>query len=69
MRSRIALGAYVAARLLLKTAERIGRALAQPQPLHGLSRIFAAPVTAALRARAVVAGCSSRGPPLAFVAN
>jgi hypothetical protein len=65
----LALGAYVAARLLLKTAERIGRALAQPQPLHGLSQILAAPVTTALRPRAVVAGCSSRGPPPAPVAN
>jgi hypothetical protein len=59
----LALGAYVAARLLLKTAERIGRALAQPRTLHSLSQILAAPVATASRARAVVAGCSSRGPP------
>jgi hypothetical protein len=65
----LALAAYVAARLLLKTAERIGRALAQSQALRGLSQILAAPVTTALRARAVVTGCSSRGPPLAPVAS
>jgi hypothetical protein len=59
----LALGAYFAARLLLKTAERIGRALAQPQTLHNLSQILAAPVATTLHARAIVAGCSSRGPP------
>ena len=65
----LALAAYVAARLLLKTAERVGRALAQPRTLHTLPQILAAPVTTALHARAVVAGCSSRGPPPALVAN
>ncbi len=59
----LALAAYAAARLLLKTAERLGRALAQPRALHNLSQILAAPVATALHARAVVAGCSSRGPP------
>ena len=59
----LALAAYAAARLLLKTAERLGRALAQPRALHNLSQIIAAPVAAAFYARAVVAGCSSRGPP------
>jgi hypothetical protein len=59
----LALAAYAAARLLLKTAERLGRSLAQPRALHNLSQILAAPVATALHARAVVAGCSSRGPP------
>jgi len=59
----LALGAYLAARLLLKAAERIGRALAQPRSLHRLSQLLAAPVATTLHARAVVAGCSSRGPP------
>jgi hypothetical protein len=59
----LALAAYAAARLLLKTAERLGRALAQPRALHNLSQIIAAPVATAFHARAVVAGCSSRGPP------
>lgn len=64
----LALAAYVAARLLLKTAERIGRALAQPPTLQSLSQILAAPLATALRPRAVAAGCSSRGPPR-LVAN
>jgi hypothetical protein len=65
----LALAAYLAARLLLKAAERIGRALAQPRPLPALVQLLSAPTAAALHARPVVAGCSSRGPPLAPVAN
>jgi hypothetical protein len=65
----LALAAYIAARLLLKTAERVGRALAQQRTLPALVQLLTAPTAAPLRARAVVAGCSSRGPPLAPVAN
>lgn len=59
----LALAAYCAARLLLKTAEHIGRTLARPRALHRLAQILPAPLTTSLRPRAVVAGCSSRGPP------
>ena len=65
----LALAAYVAARLLLRTAERVGRALAQLRTLPALLQLVIAPTAAPLQARAVVAGCSSRGPPLAPVAN
>jgi hypothetical protein len=65
----LALGAYVAARLLLKTAERLGRVLAQQHMSPTFVQLLTAPATALLHARAVVAGCSSRGPPLASVAN
>jgi hypothetical protein len=65
----LALAAYVAARLLLKTAERVGQALAQPQTLPVLVQLLTAPTSAPLQARAIVAGCSSRGPPLGPVAN
>jgi hypothetical protein len=65
----LALAAYVAARLLLRTAERIGRALAQPRTPQTLSQLLTAPVAATLRHRVVVAGCSSRGPPSALFAN
>ena len=59
----LALGAYIAARLLLKTAERIGRALAQPPSLHVFIQLLAPRAVTTLRTRAVVAGHSSRGPP------
>lgn len=59
----LALAAYVAARLLLKTAERIGRALAQPRTLPAHSPLLPAPRATALRSRVAVSGCSSRGPP------
>ena len=59
----VALVAYVAARLLLRTAERVGRALAQPLRLPASTPLLAPPAATTLRARAVVAGCSSRGPP------
>jgi hypothetical protein len=65
----LALGAYFAARFLLRTAERVGRALAQTRLRSGLAQLVPAPTAAALHARAVVAGCSSRGPPAAPVAN
>ena len=58
----IALAAYVAARLLLRTAERVGRALAQPRTVS-VFVFVAPPAVTTLRARAVVAGRSSRGPP------
>ena len=59
----IALAAYIAARLLLRTAERVGLALAQPRAVRLVVQLLAPPAAATLRARAVVAGCSSRGPP------
>jgi hypothetical protein len=59
----IALAAYVAARLLLRTAERVGRALAQPRTVPVFVELLAPPAVTTLRARAVVAGRSSRGPP------
>jgi hypothetical protein len=59
----IALAAYVAARLLLRTAEHVGRSLAQPRPLRVSAPVLVPPAVTTLRARAVVAGCSSRGPP------
>ena len=65
----LALAAYIAARLLLRTAERIGRALAQPRTLPLYSPLLLSPVAATLRPRVAVAGCSSRGPPQAPVAN
>jgi hypothetical protein len=65
----LALAAYIAARLLLQTAERVGRALAQPRTLPTLVQLLTAPTAAPVRVRAVVAGCSSRGPPPAPVAN
>jgi hypothetical protein len=65
----LALAAYIAARLLLKTAERVGRALARPRTLPVLVQLLTVPSLAPVPARAVVAGCSSRGPPLALVAS
>jgi hypothetical protein len=65
----LALAAYVAARLLLKTAERVGRALAQPRSLPAFVQLLIAPTAAPVHARVTAAGCSSRGPPLAPVAN
>jgi hypothetical protein len=54
---------YMAARLLLRTAERVGRLLAQPLRLRGSTPLLVPAATTTLRARAVVAGRSSRGPP------
>jgi hypothetical protein len=65
----LALVAYTAACFFLRGAERVGRALAQPRTLPLLIQLLIAPTAAPLHARAVVAGCSSRGPPSAFVAN
>jgi hypothetical protein len=59
----IALAAYLAARLLLRTAERVGRALAQSPILHASTPLFVAPEAPLLRARVVGSGRSSRGPP------
>jgi hypothetical protein len=65
----LALVAYVAARLLLKTAERVGRALAKQRALPAFLQLLIAPTAAPVHARVVAAGCSSRGPPSAPVAN
>jgi hypothetical protein len=59
----IALAAYVAARLLLRAAEHVGSALGQPRAVRFLVQLVAPPAATTLRLRAVVAGCSSRGPP------
>jgi hypothetical protein len=59
----IALAAYIAARLLLRAAEHVGSALAQPRAVRFLVQLVAPPAATTLRLRAVVAGCSSRGPP------
>jgi hypothetical protein len=65
----LALVAYLAAHFFLRGAERVGRALARPRTLPLLVQLLIAPTAAPLHARAVVAGCSSRGPPPAPVAN
>jgi hypothetical protein len=64
----VALAAYIAARLLLRTAERVGSALARPRAIRLVHELAVPPAAATLRARAVVAGRSSRGPPLGPVA-
>lgn len=65
----LALAAYLTARFLLRTAERVGRALAQSPKIPALVQLLFAPASAPLLARPVVAGCSSRGPPSGPVAN
>ena len=65
----LALVAYLAASFFLRGAERVGRALAQPRPLPLLVQLLVAPMAAPMHPRAVVASCSSRGPPPAPVAN
>ena len=65
----LALVAYLAAHFFLRGAERVGRALARPRTLPLLVQLLIAPTAAPLRAGAVVAGCSSRGPPPGPVAN
>ena len=65
----LALVAYLAASFFLRGAERVGRALAQPRTRPLLVQLLVAPTAAPMHPRAVVAGCSSRGPPLAPVAN
>jgi hypothetical protein len=65
----LALVAYAAAGFFLRGAERVGRALVQPRTLPLFIQLLIAPTAASLHARAVVAGCSSRGPPPAPVAN
>ena len=63
-----ALAAYLAARLLLRTAERVGRALARPlRAVSPVAVAFTPPAAAPLR-RAPVSSRSSRAPPrgLAF---
>jgi hypothetical protein len=64
----VALAAYLAARLLLHTAEQVGSALARPRATRLVLQLVVPPAAATLRARALVAGCSSRGPPLGPVA-
>jgi hypothetical protein len=59
----VALGVYLLARLLLRTAERVGRAIARPRIVHRSSQFLAAPGAPTLRARFVGSGRSSRGPP------
>lgn len=59
----IALSAYFAARLLLRTAERVGRALAQPRRVRASIPLLTPSAATTLRVHAVVAGFSSRGPP------
>ena len=63
-----ALAAYVAARLLLRTAERVGRALARPVPAAPALVGFFAPHAAAPHVRAPRSSRGSRAPPrgLAF---
>jgi hypothetical protein len=60
--------AYLAARLLLRTAERVGRALAPAAPPRArpLPAPVAAPATALLPARPplIARGLAKRGPPL-----
>jgi len=65
----LAFGAYVATRFLLRTAERIGRTLTKPRTFAFFVQPLTAPTARLLRARVVVAGCSSRGPPPGIVAN
>ena len=65
----IALAAYIAARLLLRTAERVGGALSRTRTIRLASDLVLSPAAATLRPRAVVAGCSSRGPPVGPVAT
>jgi len=64
----VALAAYIAARLLLRTAERVGSALARPHATRLAPPLVVSPAAATLRSGAVVAGCSSRGPPIGPVA-
>jgi hypothetical protein len=60
----LALVAYVAARSLLQTAQRVGRALAWPaRPRAAFVQPLAAPAATPLQARVASAGRSSRGPP------
>jgi hypothetical protein len=59
----LALAAYLAARLLLRTAERVGRALARPRVAHVSMHLLLAPEPHLLRARVGASGRSSRGPP------
>lgn len=59
----IALAAYITARLLLRTAVGVGSALGRPRAARLAPQLVESPAAAALRARALVAGCSSRGPP------
>jgi hypothetical protein len=59
----IALAAYIAARLLLRTAEHIGSALARPRGARPTLQLIAPLAASTLRARVLVAGRSARGPP------
>jgi hypothetical protein len=65
----IALAAYVAARALLRTAERIGGALAPPRRPRLISQLVTPPAASTLRPRVLVDGRSSRGPPPGPVAT
>jgi hypothetical protein len=65
----IALAAYIAARALLRTAERIGGALAPQRRPRLTPQLVTPPAASTLRPRVLVAGCSSRGPPPGPVAT
>ena len=60
--------AYLAARLLLRAAERIGRALARPEPLSPGRELLPAPISIVLNSRLAPAARLARAPPLAVVA-
>ena len=58
-----ALAAYVAARLLLRTAEHVGRAFASPLPGGAYVELVLAPAPATLPVRVAAASRESRAPP------
>ena len=59
----VALAAFLVARLLLRTAEHVGRALARLRLVHRSIHLLSAPEAPRLRARVIGSGRSSRGPP------
>jgi len=58
-----ALAAYVAARLLLRTAERVGRAFARPLSAAACVELVLAPPSTTLLVRIAAASRDSRAPP------
>jgi hypothetical protein len=62
-----ALAAYVAARLLLRAAQHVGRALVPSLPAAEHVELVLAPAPAMLLVRAVAASSNSRAPPLVAV--
>jgi len=58
-----ALAAYVAARLLLRAAEHVGRAFASPLPGGAYVELVLAPAPATLPVRVAAASRESRAPP------